>query len=76
MISYDVNCFICKKTYQVDEKSPQYQRVKLNFNGKHCCTDCTEKIERDAALITGINRELLEELEMINIEVGLNPLSF
>lgn len=74
MISYDVICFICKKTFSVDEKSEQYHMVKLNFNGKHACHDCKEKIERDAMITTGINRELLEQLDAIDIDIKTRPI--
>lgn len=73
MISYDVTCFICRKIYQVTEYMPDYQRVKRNYKGKHCCTPCKEAIERDAKTVTGINREMLEQLDAIGIESSISP---
>lgn len=51
MISYTILCYICKKYFEVDEHSPQYQKIKRNMNARHVCPDCKARIERDARIV-------------------------
>jgi uncharacterized protein YlaI len=72
MISYNIPCFICKHHFEVNEKSPQYQQIKRNFQGRHICPDCTELIEKDAQRASGLNRAMLEELDAIALDRAIN----
>jgi hypothetical protein len=48
MITYDVQCFCCKQTFQVVEGTRKYQLFKRNMKGKFSCEPCDNKIYLEA----------------------------
>ena len=48
MITYDVQCFCCKMTFQVVEGTKKYQYYKRNMNGKFSCDACDNKVFLEA----------------------------
>lgn len=48
MITYDVNCFCCKKTFQVLEGTRKYQMYKRNMKGRFACDICEGQISLEA----------------------------
>ncbi|RED40037.1 hypothetical protein C7820_1181 [Paenibacillus sp. VMFN-D1] len=46
-------CYSCKRSFDVFEGTPAYERAKRNRNGMYYCEDCKSRIELEARLQLG-----------------------
>ncbi|OZB95438.1 hypothetical protein CJP46_17425 [Paenibacillus sp. XY044] len=50
---FQLNCYSCKKAFEVFEGTQAYDRAKRNRKGMYYCEDCKNRIELEARLELG-----------------------
>jgi uncharacterized protein YlaI len=59
----ELTCMTCRKKYIIDHRDPLYTKIKQKKTKYYICSKCNSGMQNEAARITGINPNDIDEHE-------------
>lgn len=56
-----VTCMLCRKTYVLDQRNPQYMRMKQGLSKQYVCAGCNNSLQQDAQRHVEFDPSLIDD---------------